>query len=65
MRYRVIGSRNVKGSAPGSTFEADLEPFEEAALLEGGHIEEVRTHRFKPGEFTEEPVSPAEEEEEG
>lgn len=39
-KYRVIGSRVVRGCAPGEQFEADSEEFDEEALL-GVHLEIV------------------------
>lgn len=40
--YRVTGGRRVRGTDPGGTFTADLLPHEEAALIQGGHIQVVR-----------------------
>lgn len=39
--YRVIGTSNVWGADPGETFTKALRVGEEAALVEGGHIERV------------------------
>jgi len=40
-RYKVIGESNVHGANPGEEFEAALLLGQEAALIEGGHIEPV------------------------
>jgi hypothetical protein len=40
--YRVVGpTHEVHGAKPGETFTADLTAEQEAALVEGGHIEPV------------------------
>lgn len=53
-RYRVIGDSVVAGHEPGEEFEFDFdEGFNEAALLEGGHIEVVGG-KAKPKEAKEE-----------
>jgi hypothetical protein len=36
--YLVVGDSIVHGFAKGSTFTADLEPHEEALLIQGGHV---------------------------
>ncbi len=39
--YRVTGAAEVHGAQPGETFEAALPADQEAALLAGGHVEQV------------------------
>ena len=40
-RYRVVGTHEVLGHAPGESFEADLDPVQERRLIAGGHIARV------------------------
>ena len=40
--YKVIGGSNVWGADPGETFTKAFRVGEEAALIEGGHIEPVK-----------------------
>ena len=37
-KYEVVGQFDVFGHEPGSTFEAELDEFDETRLIEGGHI---------------------------
>ncbi len=37
--YKVSGTREYMGHAPGSVFEADLEPESEARAVAAGHIQ--------------------------
>ena len=37
-KYEVVGQFDVFGHEPGSTFEAELDEFDETRLVEGGHI---------------------------
>lgn len=39
--YRVVGSSEVDGHAPGETFEAGIPLARESLLFAGGHIERV------------------------
>ena len=39
--YKVIGGSNVHGADPGEVFTAALPIGQEAALIQGGHIERV------------------------
>ena len=36
--YKVVGTREYLGHAPGSVFEADIEPESEARAIAAGHI---------------------------
>ncbi len=36
--YKVVGSREVDGHAPGSVFSADIEPEREQRLVDAGHL---------------------------
>ena len=40
-RFRVCGTREVLGHAPGEEFEADISDIQEWRLTVGGHIERV------------------------
>ena len=37
-KYKVVGACTVFGTEPGETFDADLDEFDEARLISGGHI---------------------------
>ena len=43
--YRVTGDSTVAGHEKGDTFQYEFTPEQEAALVEGGHIELVKGKR--------------------
>ena len=47
-QYRVVGTAEVLGHAPGSTFEAEIPAEQEARLLERGSLIRVLSDAPKP-----------------
>lgn len=47
-KYRVTGTAEVMGHAPGSTFEAEIPADQEARLIQRGSLVRVLTDAPKP-----------------